>query len=249
MAARGEGPQRQPAPPASQGPDDEDNDTFNSDPAAVKEEERGDELEVDRQADGKPDDRDDLEREEAERGEFDASLPDTTADEAGQSEGPLSLADELGVHELGEIVFIDNGRLFSAAGRSAPIVELTEDENLLMRPAEKPLSDEIGTESIEIRIDDRGILLNELGERRKFAGVKFKGRSLFYMGETVPDTFKHYVGFFDPTGNLCKLYLQGRPVTSEIIYKLRVRTHDGEIGVFPELSDDPHAHERPPADI
>lgn len=234
MAARGEGPQRQPAPPASQGPDDEDQDTFNANAAA------GDEaVRDDREA------RNDLELEEAEPGEFDASPPDASAE---QNDGPLSLADELGVHELGEIVFIDNGRLFSAAGRTAPIVELTEDENLLMRPAEKPLSDDIGTESIEIRIDDRGILLNELGERRKFAGVKFKGRSLFYMGETIPETFKHYVGFFDTTGNLCKLYLQGRPVTSEIIYKLRVRTHDGEIGVFPELSDDPHAHERAPAD-
>lgn len=163
--------------------------------------------------------------------------------ESHELAGPLSLADELGVHELNEIVFVDQGRLFSAAGRSAPIAELTEDEDLVLRPPDKPLSDDLVLEKIEIQVDDRGILLNELGERRMFAGTKYKGRSLFYLAETVPDSSRHYVGFFDTDGNLGKLYLQGRPVTTDIIYKLRVRTHDGELGVFPELSDDPNAHQ------
>lgn len=164
-----------------------------------------------------------------------ASAPDDD-DEVG----PLSLADELGVQELGDIVFVDQGRLFSAAGRSAPIVELTEDDDLLIRPPEKPLSDDLPVESIKIREDDRGILLNELGERRKILGVKFRGSALYYLGDKAPDgTQRHYVGFFDASGNLCRLYLQGRAVTTDIIYKLRVRTHDGELGVFPELTDDP----------
>lgn len=154
--------------------------------------------------------------------------------------GPLSLADELGVQELGDIVFVDQGRLFSAAGRTAPIVELTDDDDLLIRPPEKPLSDDGPIESIEIREDDRGILLNELGERRKILGVKFRGNALYYLGAKAPEgTQRHYVGFFDSSGNVCRLYLQGRIVTTDIVYKLRVRTHDGELGVFPELTDDP----------
>ncbi len=171
---------------------------------------------------------------------------DSWGDDEDEVVGPLSLADELGVQELGDIVFVDQGRLFSAAGRTAPIVELTDDDDLLIRPPEKPLSDDLPMESIEIREDDRGILLNELGERRKILGVKFRGSALYYLGDKAPEgTQRHYVGFFDGSGNICRLYLQGRCVTTDIVYKLRVRTHDGELGVFPELSDNPDAAAAP----
>ncbi len=178
----------------------------------------------------------------AEDSASDVQEPGAWGDHDDDVVGPLSLADELGVQELGDIVFVDQGRLFSAAGRTAPIVELTDDDDLLIRPPEKPLSDDLPMESIEIREDDRGILLNELGERRKILGVKFRGCALYYLGDKAPEgTQRHYVGFFDGSGNLCRLYLQGRCVTTDIVYKLRVRTHDGELGVFPELSDDPDA--------
>lgn len=177
---------------------------------------------------------------EVEQHQAEQAAANEAAKEEG-AEGPLSLADELGVEELREIVFVDQGRMFSAAGRSAPIAELTDDDNLLMRPPEKPLSDELPVENIVINVDERGILLNELMEPRKFVGAKFHGRALYYLGETNAAQ-RHYVGCFDESGVLKKLYLQGNPVTVEIIYKLRVRTLDGEMSIFPELTDDPRAH-------
>jgi hypothetical protein len=248
---------KQPAPANAGSPDDSDEQAFSADPQGAAGEDDAQPVTTDDdRAAGSTDIAtqtlldDDIIDDVSETGfdDDDQGALDEPVEPADESySGPLSLADELGVHALREIVFIDQGRLFSAAGRTAPIAELTEEEDLVLRPPDKPLSDDLHTERIEIQVDDRGILLNELGERRMFAGTKHKGRALFYLAETVPDSNRHYVGFFDTDGNLGKLYLQGRPVTTDIIYKLRVRTHDGELGVFPELSDDPDAH-RPSED-
>jgi hypothetical protein len=40
-------------------------------------------------------------------------------------------------------------------------------------------------------------------------------------------------------GELQKLYFEGEPVTTDIIFKLRNKTHDGELSIYSDLSTEP----------
>lgn len=149
----------------------------------------------------------------------------------------LTLVDELGVEDLTDVLFGVRGRIFSAAGRNTPVAELNE-EGVLLRPAQKPYMDEPPKEVIVFGVDDRGILLNELGERRKIVGAKYKGRPIYTLGETKPGTVKHYAAWFDDDWCPHKFYVQTEALTVDMIYRIRNRTHDGEISAFPEIRSD-----------
>lgn len=147
----------------------------------------------------------------------------------------VSLVDELGVQDLRELIFGNRGRLFSAAGREAPVAEFTE-EFLVLHPPQKPF-EEIGkSEDIGIKTDERGVLLNEINQPRKIAGAKFGGAELWWLGERAPDTIKHYAGWFDESGKVHKLFVNGDPITTEVVYRMRNRTHDGELSIFPDVT-------------
>src|SRR5262249_41811148 len=131
----------------------------------------------------------------------------------------------------------NRGRLFSAAGRNAPVAEFTDDF-LVLHPPQKPF-EEIGeTEDIIIHVDDRGVLLNEIGQARKIAGAKFGGAELWWLGRRATATIKHYVGWFDKKGKAHRLYVEGEALTTETVYRMRNKTHDGELSIFPDLTTD-----------
>lgn len=151
---------------------------------------------------------------------------------------PLTLVDELGVEDLNDILFSDRGRIFSAAGRDAPVAELSSD-GVLLRPAQKPFTeDDTKSEVIVYHVNERGVLLNELGDERRISGAKFRGKPIYTLGEIKPDTVKHYAGWFDDEGKIHKFYVQGEVLTADMVYRIRNRTHDGEISIFPEISTD-----------
>jgi hypothetical protein len=149
----------------------------------------------------------------------------------------LSFADELGVEELGDILHGHKGRIFSAAGRESPVAELGTD-GVFLRPAQKPYSDDEPAEVIIFAVDDKGVLLDELGQQRKIVGAKFKGHSIFTLAETKPDTVKHYAAWFDENNKAHKLYADGEALTSDMVFRIRNRTPDGEISIFGEISSD-----------
>lgn len=166
-----------------------------------------------------------------------------SAEAAGAGHGiastdePVPLVDELGVEDLRELIFGTRGRLFSAAGRQSPVAEFAENY-VILHPPQKPF-EEIGpSEDIVIHVDDRGVLLNEIGQPRKIAGARFNGHELWWLGERMPDTLKHYIGWFDDQGKAHKLYLDGQAMTSEVAYRLRNRTHNGELSTFSEITTD-----------
>jgi hypothetical protein len=161
----------------------------------------------------------------------------TPALDGSPADAPLPLADELGVDDLDEILFAEHGRVFSAAGRESPIAELRAS-GVMLYPPNLPFSDAAPTEVIAYKGDKRGILLNELGEPRKIVGAKFKGHELFTLLETKPGTVKHYAGWFDEKDQPHKLYVQGQALTSDMVFRIRNRTPDGEIGMYPEISSD-----------
>jgi hypothetical protein len=152
---------------------------------------------------------------------------------------PIALVDELGVEDLNEILFADHGRVFSAAGRESPVAELNAD-GVMLYPPNRPFSESEAapSEVIIYKGDKRGVLLNELGEPRKIVGAKFKGHELFTLLETKPGTVKHYAGWFDEKDQPHKLYVQGQALTSDMVFRIRNRTVDGEVGSFPEITTD-----------
>lgn len=152
-----------------------------------------------------------------------------------QEEGDKSLVDELGVEDIDEPVFGARGRLFAAAGRNSPIAEFTDDF-LILHPPQQPFEDENAeSEVIVIKMDDKGVLINEIGERKKIPGARFHGKELYYFWEQKPGTMKHFAVFFDEEGNHHYLVSEGERLTTNVIYQLRNMTHDGELTKFPEI--------------
>jgi len=158
------------------------------------------------------------------------------ANSSPSSEEP-TLADELGIAHLHDPIFGGRGRLFSAAGRNSPIAEFTR-RYLVLHPPQKPFKEEVDTEDLVLSVDERGVLLNELGQVKNISGAKFKGHELYYLGQRKPGTLKHLAGWFDKTGKPHLLFVNGEPLTTEVIFKLRNKTHDGEISIYPDLTSD-----------
>lgn len=149
----------------------------------------------------------------------------------------IAFAEELGIKDLMYPLTVGRGRMFSAAGPKAPVVEFTDDF-VVMHPPHKPFMDQGPSEDIVIKIDRRGVLLNELGTPKHIAGAKFRGNSLWYSGEQKPNTLKHFAIWFDQHGMVHKLYVNNEPLTTDIIYRLRNKTHDGELSIFPDIKTD-----------
>lgn len=152
-------------------------------------------------------------------------------------EGPLTFAEELGIEDLSDPIFGGRGRLFSAAGKDSPVAEFTEDF-LIMHPPQLPFDDFGPSEDFVVNVDKNGILLDELNNQKKISGARFKGKDLYWLGETRPGTLRHYAGWFDKNNVSHFLYVNGDPITTEIVFKLRNKTHDGEISIFPDLESD-----------
>jgi hypothetical protein len=152
-------------------------------------------------------------------------------------EGEATFAEELGIDNISEPIFGGRGRLFSAAGKDAPVAEFTDDF-LIMHPPQRPFDDFGPSEDFFNQVDDSGILLDELNRQKKISGARFKGHELYWLGEQKPGTSKHYAGWFDKHDIAHMLYVNGEPITTEIVFKLRNKTHNGEISIFPDLESD-----------
>ena len=157
------------------------------------------------------------------------------ADESKRPPVDLNLADELGIGESLDPVFSGRGRLFSTAGPASPVAEFT-DNYLNLYPPQKPLDEEKFAEEIIIGVNERGVLLNELGQPRRVSGAKFRGREIFCLEERSSASGKHLVAWFDDAGKRHRLFWQGTELGIYTASKLRNATHDGEISKFPDLS-------------
>jgi hypothetical protein len=155
---------------------------------------------------------------------------------------PQSLVDDLGVHTLRDLLFGKHGKLFSAAGRLSPVVEVNVD-SLVMHPPNKPFDSGGETEDIIIHVDERGILMDELGNKKRIAGAKFNGNPVYVLGETHEETGKNLVAALDGGGELHRLYLGPKILTAPAAFKLRNKTHDGELSIFSDLGITPGADE------
>src|SRR5579885_1694744 len=142
----------------------------------------------------------------------------------------VSFVDELGIKDLRRPLVDGRGRKFSAAGRNSPVAEFT-DEFVVLHPPQKPFQegDQGPAEEIMLEMDESGVLLNEFGGRKNIPGAKFNGQPLFYFWEQRPGTLKHYAVWFDEQGHHHYLTVEGERLTTDVIYKLRNMTHDGEL--------------------
>jgi hypothetical protein len=149
----------------------------------------------------------------------------------------LPLVDELGIIDVDDPLAGGRGRLFSAAGRFSPLIEFT-DKHVIMHPPQLPFSEDGPAEEIVTRVDERGVLLDELGAAKHVAGARFKGEVLWYLGEQLPGTTKYLVCWFDKQGHAHKLYVNEEPLTVDVVFRLRNKTHDGELSFFADVTTD-----------
>ena len=149
----------------------------------------------------------------------------------------IPLVDELGVKDIRRVLFGGHGRLFSAAGRESPIVEV-DDDFLIMHPAGKPFDSEGKSEDIKLQVSKRGVLLDELDREKSVPGAKYKGHSLWCLGERKPGTSKFFVAWFDESGKPHLLTFKGEKMTADHAFRLRNKTHDGELTINEEVGSD-----------
>ncbi len=149
----------------------------------------------------------------------------------------LPFVDELGIAAVDEPIYGGRGRVFSAAGRYSPLAEFT-DQHVIMHPPQLPFSEDGPAEEILTKVDKRGVLLDELGNPKHIAGARFKGMSLWYLGEQLPGTSKYLVAWFDAQNKPHKLYVNEEPLTVDVVFRLRNKTHDGELSFFADVTTD-----------
>lgn len=171
----------------------------------------------------------------------DQQLNDQTGHQSDQqslSNEPESLVDELGIYDIYEPMADLNGKIFCTAGRDAPVAEFS-DEYLIMHPPQLPLYETGPEEEIVLLVDDRGIVLNELGEAKKIPTAKYRGYPIYYFGEQKEGTSKHYAAVMTENENLFFIFDDsGERLTTDVIYKLRNKSVNGEISKFPGLHCD-----------
>jgi len=149
----------------------------------------------------------------------------------------LPLIDELGIVDIEEPLAGGRGRLFSAAGRHSPLAEFTKDF-VIMHPPQLPFSDDGPAEDICTNVDSRGVLLDEFGDAKHIAGAKFKGMQLWCLGEQLPGTSKYLVAWFDGQNKAHRLFVNEEPLTIDVVFRLRNKTHDGELSFFADVTTD-----------
>lgn len=150
----------------------------------------------------------------------------------------ISIIDKLGVEDLQKTYVLMNGREFAAAGREIPVAEF-DDFGLVMHNPELPLSNVSVPEIIASRHDEHGIVLDELGEKRKIIGARYHGREIYWHKDIVPETTRHFIAWYDDDWKAYALYLEDVRLNVDIILKLRARTLNGELGMFAELRTEP----------
>jgi hypothetical protein len=150
--------------------------------------------------------------------------------------GPPNLVDALGVEDLTLTYVRFNGREFAAAGRKIPVAEIDYFGMVMYHP-EMPLSTD-AEQLISVEHDEQDVVLDELGQRRKIAGARYKGHAVFWHREVVPNTTRHYVVWFDDDKAGHSLFLAGQRLTVDIVLKMRARTVNGELSVFGEVTTD-----------
>lgn len=148
-----------------------------------------------------------------------------------------SFAEELGVVDLGDPILASHGRIFSVAGPDHPVAEFT-DEFLVLHPSDKPYQEEdkSPSEDIVFKMDSRGVILNEIGEPKKIPGAKFNNHEIFVYYKLRPGSLFHYVVFFDDNQKPNFLTVKGHRLTTELVYKLRNMTHNGDLTFYPDIN-------------
>lgn len=139
--------------------------------------------------------------------------------------------------ELPVTGFTAEGNEVSYPGKGFPVIELGADGWFSQDPR---LFEHDGVPSvmIERRSNEHGILLDDLGEPVRLAGVKFKGASIYLINEKDAETGHYLAAWFDDNWNFHHILMNDKPITGWIIRKIQERTLDGEISTFPELNCD-----------
>ena len=169
----------------------------------------------------------------------DQNLPSSANQSPSQSDKSdenTSLVDELGIHDIYEPMAGLDGKIFCTAGRDTPVAEFNEDY-LILHPPQLPFYEQGPEEEIVVSVDERGIVLDELGVAKKIPTAKYQGFPIYYFGEQKEGTLKHYAAVLTADERLVFIFDEkGERLTTDDVYKLRNKSVNGEISQFPGLS-------------
>ncbi|OPZ83894.1 MAG: hypothetical protein BWY75_02889 [bacterium ADurb.Bin425] len=146
------------------------------------------------------------------------------------------LAEELGIEDIYNPLVGAHGRVFCAAGPDTPLVVIDE-EALVIHPPQLPLMQDGQAETYGVQVSPRGILLDFNGTEKKIPMAKYRGRPIYYFGECVPGSYRHYAVVEDAKGDIHYIYDRDsrEKLSVDEVFRLRNRTHDSEIGRYPHL--------------
>ena len=149
---------------------------------------------------------------------------------------PASLVDELGINDIYEPMADLDGKVFCTAGRDTPVAEF-EADYLILHPPQLPFYEQGPAEEIVVSVDDRGIVLDELGIPKKIVTAKYQGFPIYYFGEQKEGTLKHYAAVLTNDDRLVFIFNDKEErLTTDDVFKLRNKSVNGEISQFPGLS-------------
>lgn len=133
--------------------------------------------------------------------------------------------------------FTAEGNEVSYPGKGFPVVELGPDGWFSQDPRVFE-HDDVPSVIIERRWNEHGILLDDLNEPMRLVGVKYKGASIYVVNEKDPETGHYYVAWFDGNWSRHYINMDEKPITVWALRKIQVRTIDGEISTFSDLTSD-----------
>jgi hypothetical protein len=162
-------------------------------------------------------------------------MPNDEDQQQSNEPSEVALADELGIVELADPIHGGRGRLFSTAGRQSPVAEFT-DSFLILHPPQNPFTETNFEDELTPSMSPRGVLLDNFGNEIRLLGAKYSGNPLYCLSRRDEQTGKHLVAWINQTGKMGLLATEGRFLTHDMAIRLRNRTHDGDLAIFPEIT-------------
>ncbi|MBY0358181.1 MAG: hypothetical protein K2W82_09290 [Candidatus Obscuribacterales bacterium] len=150
----------------------------------------------------------------------------TTADEEENIEPDIPLSG-----------FTADGKEISYPGKGFPVVEIGADGWFSQDPR-LTRQEDVPSVLIERRSDEHGILLDDLGERVRLVGLKFRGRDLYLINEKDAETGHYLVAWFDESWQRHHLVVDNLPLTVWMVRRIQTRSLDGELSTFSEIGTD-----------
>jgi len=152
----------------------------------------------------------------------------------GDDEMP-SLKDELHIEDLSRCIFFKDQKIFAAAGPDLPLLQMNDDGTFISLNPALPYRQEVH-EEVVTQSDEYGRLYDALGQLRRLTGMKYKGRTLYFVTARHPENGQNLAAWFDDDMKPHCLFIGENVLSAIMVMRIRDRMIDGELSRFDEIS-------------